>query len=112
MQWIFMLVGLLIGVSLDESITEGLLGASLGFAIGLWLQLRNLQLRNDELQTKLNGFAERFERGTLAVTARLTNLEERVAAGTSASVAEPPATVAEAPASSSSVDDQIGRAHV
>ncbi|WP_164624372.1 hypothetical protein, partial [Pseudomonas viridiflava] len=81
MQWIFVLVGLLIGASLDESITEVLLGASLGFAIGLWLQLRNLQQRNGELQTKLSGFAERFERGTLAVTTRLTHLEERLATG-------------------------------
>jgi len=108
MQWIFMLVGLLIGVSLDESITDGLLGASLGFAAGLWLQLRNLQARHDELQTKLSGFAERFERGTLAVTTRLTHLEERLATGGSATVAEPPpapATAAEAPISSGAVDD-------
>jgi uncharacterized membrane protein len=96
MQWIFMLVGLLIGVSLDESITDGLLGALLGFAVGQWLQLRNLQLRNDELHSKLTGFAERFERGTSAVSARLAQLEAQLASG--APPAAEPATAAQAPA--------------
>ncbi|MGY4531417.1 putative membrane protein [Pseudomonas sp. TE3786] len=107
MQWIFMLVGLLIGVSLDESITEGLLGALLGFAVGQWLQLRSLQQRNEELQNKLSGFAERFERGTLAVTARLTQVEERLAKGV-VPPAEPsvaPAMAAAAPTASSAADE-------
>ncbi len=98
MQWIFMLVGLLIGVSLDESITDGLLGALLGFAVGQWLQLRNLQLRNEELQTKLSGFADRFERGTSAVSARLAQLEERLASGAAPEPTPAPVVVAEAPA--------------
>ncbi|WP_457436312.1 DUF2339 domain-containing protein [Pseudomonas sp. TE3786] len=102
-----MLVGLLIGVSLDESITEGLLGALLGFAVGQWLQLRSLQQRNEELQNKLSGFAERFERGTLAVTARLTQVEERLAKGV-VPPAEPsvaPAMAAAAPTASSAADE-------
>ncbi|MWV15255.1 DUF2339 domain-containing protein [Pseudomonas sp. L-22-4S-12] len=75
MQWIFMLVGLLLGALAGESVTSALLGGVVGLAVGQALRLHRLEADNATLRRELQGFAERFERGTTAMYERLLKLE-------------------------------------
>lgn len=79
MQWIFMVVGLLVGGVAGESLTGALLGGVCGLALGQALRLQMLAADNQRLQQELKGFAERFERGTQAIHARLVKVEQQAA---------------------------------
>ena len=79
MQWIFMVVGLLVGGVAGESLTGALLGGVCGLALGQALRLQMLAADNQRLQDELKGFAERFERGTQAIHARLVKVEQQAA---------------------------------
>ena len=93
MQWIFMVVGLLVGGVAGESLTGALLGGVCGLALGQALRLQMLAADNQRLQDELKGFAERFERGTQAIHARLVKVEQQAAS--EAFSAPPAAPVAE-----------------
>ncbi|MGL4317754.1 MAG: DUF2339 domain-containing protein [Pseudomonas sp.] len=93
MQWIFMLVGLVLGALADEAITGALLGGVIGLGLGQALRLHELASENAALRKELQGFAERFERGTTVMHERLLKVEQ--GAPSTAQAAAPTAATAE-----------------
>ncbi|WPC05524.1 DUF2339 domain-containing protein [Pseudomonas benzenivorans] len=96
MQWIFMLVGLVLGTLAGESLGAALLGGLLGLSLGQAFRLQALARQNAELAAQLEGFAERFERGTTAIHERLLRVEQAQAAAPGAE-AEPVAAAEPVP---------------
>ncbi|NQD91350.1 DUF2339 domain-containing protein, partial [Pseudomonas sp. CrR25] len=98
MQWILMLVGLVLGALVGESPSAALLGGLLGLSLGQAFKLHGLERQCAALVAELEGFAERFERGTTAIHERLLGIE-REQAGRADAVAtpeaEPPTPAAE-----------------